>query len=108
MGRITKTRSGIEVGDGLAGEIDQIDRLLARLRRATDQVALGFTVQSAESTLAKRWARFTPTGDVASDRATLAEFEQQATSLLRKAQKQARDNGSRRVAGTAGISLTSR
>lgn len=109
MGRIEKTHSGIDRRDDLAAEIDQIERLLARLRRATDRAVLGDSVETAASTLAKRWARFTPTGDAASDRATLAEFEQQATSLLRKAQKQARDNGSRRVPDTAGgLSLTSR
>lgn len=108
MGRIPKARTGTEVDDDLRSELEQIDRLMARLRRASDHVALGFSIQTAQATLAKRYARFTPTGDSAADRATLAEFEQQATSLLRKAQKQQRDNGGRRVLGTAGIYLGSR
>ena len=108
MGRIPKARSGIDVGDDdIQTEVEQIDRLMARLRQAADQVPIGFTVQSAQSTLAKRYARFTPTGDADADRATLLEFEQQATSLLRKAQQQRRDGG-RRIAGTAGIVLGSR
>lgn len=108
MGRTPKTSSS-DIGiDELRVETDQIDRLMARLRRAADQVALGFSIQTAESTLAKRYARWTPTGDVASDRATLAEFEQQATSLLRKAQRQQKATGSRRVAGASGIVLGAR
>jgi len=108
MGRTPKTSSSDVASDDLRSEIEQVDRLMARLRRAADQVSLGFSIQTAESTLAKRYARFTPTGDLGADRATLAEFEQQATSLLRKAQKQQKDNTARRVAGTAGIYLGSR
>lgn len=108
MGRMAKVSSGTDPDDELRAEREQIDRLMARLRRATDHVALGFTIQTAQATLAKRYDRFTPTGDVAADLATLAEFEQQATSLLRKATKQQRDNGARRVAGTAGIYLGTR
>jgi Skp family chaperone for outer membrane proteins len=104
MGRITKTTSA-DVASGIGSEKDQVDRLMVRLRRATDQVALGFSIQTAQTTLAKRYAAFTPTGDADADRATLAEFEQQATALLRKAQKQQRDNATRRVAGAAGIYL---
>ena len=36
-------------------------------------VALGFSIQTAESTLAKRYARFTPTGDLGADRQRLGE-----------------------------------
>lgn len=103
MGRLEKVHSGTDAGDDLTAEIDQIDRLLARLRRTADQVALGFSIQSAESTLSHRWSRFTPTGDAAADRATLAQFEQQAISLLRKAQQQRRDSSARRTAGTAAM-----
>jgi hypothetical protein len=108
MGRMAKVSSGTDPDDDLRPEREQIERLLARLRRATDHVTLGFSIQTAQATLAKRYDRFTSTGDPGADRATLAEFEQQATSLLRKATKLQRDNGSRRAAGAGGMALGSR
>jgi hypothetical protein len=91
MGRITKTTSATDMSDPIRSEMDQIDRLMARLHRAAAQVGVDPAIHTAASTLAKRYAAFTSTGDADADGATLAELEQQATSLLRKAQKQQRD-----------------
>jgi hypothetical protein len=108
MGRMTKVSSGADPDDALRAEREQIDRLLARLRRATGRGARGFSLRTAQATLAKRYDRFTASGDVAADRATLAEFEQQATSLLRKATEQPRDAGSRRTPSAATVTLGKR
>jgi hypothetical protein len=105
MGRIPKTSSSDVAGDDLRAETDQIERLLARLRRTADHAAIDGSLRTAGSTLAKRYAAFTPSGDVSADRASLAELEQQATSLLRKARKQEHDHGARRGARTAGAGL---
>jgi hypothetical protein len=108
MGRIPKDPHGDERENDFRASIDQVDRLMARLRRATAQVAVDPSIQAAQATLAKRYAGFAPTRGDAADEATLAEFEQQATSLLRKALKQQRDGVARGVVGAVSASVGSR
>jgi hypothetical protein len=96
MGRIEKVTSRTDRGDDMRSERDQIDRLLARLRWAADDHSVRST---PESTLVKRYAAFTPTGDLDTDLASLAELEQEAMSLLRKRQKERRDRKARRSGG---------
>jgi hypothetical protein len=98
-----------------ADRVEEVDARLAhlrstmtRLRRAADQVAIGFSIQAAEVALRKRVAAFLPSGDPAADLAELDELERQAASLLNKANRQRRTNSSRRVAGAAGIIIRSR
>ena len=91
MGRISRTSSATVVTDPIRAETDQVERLLARLNRALGHAGADPAMRSAGTTLVKRYAAFTATGDPDADRSTLAAFEQQATALLRKAQKQQRD-----------------
>ena len=94
------TDDGVE---DVEAQLARVRSLSAQLRRAADQVVIGFVIGEEATAVAKRVERFERTGDDDADRATLTELEARIRRDLRDAKAKSKENGKRTTLGLAGI-----